>query len=220
MDNLIILKQLQKGAEATISLANWYEKKVIIKSRKIKKYRHPQLDERIRRFRTIHEPQLIYEAKKAGVPTPTIFLVDTTNMLIIMEFIQGKQVKYLLPLLSKTERSKLCFKIGELVGKLHFYGLIHGDLTTSNMILDDYDKLFLIDFGLGEKQNELESRGVDLHLMKRGFQSTHNQFANASFRDVMSGYSNVIGEPFTTNILEKIQEIELRGRYVEERKLK
>ena len=220
MDNLIILKQLQKGAEATISLASWYEKKVIIKSRKIKKYRHPQLDERIRRSRTIHEPQLIYAAKKAGVPTPTIFLVDTTNMLIIMEFIQGKQVKYLLPLLSKTERSKLCFKIGELVGKLHFYGLIHGDLTTSNMILDDYDKLFLIDFGLGEKQNELESRGVDLHLMKRGFQSTHNQFANASFRDVMSGYSTVIGEPFTTNILEKIQEIELRGRYVEERKLK
>lgn len=220
MDELVILKLLQKGAEATISLASWYEKKVIVKSRHIKKYRHPQLDEKIRRFRTIHEPQLIYEAKKAGVPTPTIFLVDTKNMLIIMEFIRGKQVNHLLTILSRTERSQLCSKIGVLVGKLHFYGVIHGDLTTSNMILDDYGKLFLIDFGLGEKQNELEARGVDLHLMKRGFQSTHNKFAKDSFKDIMSGYSTVMGKPFTTNILKKIREIEQRGRYVEERKLK
>ena len=220
MDELVILNQLQKGAEATINLASWYGKKIVIKSRQTKKYRHPQLDERIRRFRTIHEPQLMYEAKKSGVPTPTIFLVDTKNMLIFMEFIQGKQVKQLIETLSKTERSALCFKIGVLVAKLHSQGLIHGDLTTSNMILDFSGKLFFIDFGLGGKQNELEAKGVDLHLMKRGFQSAHNQFSKNSFQDIISGYSKVVGKTFTTNILKKILEIEQRGRYVEERKLK
>jgi TP53 regulating kinase-like protein len=220
MDKLVILKQLKKGAEATITLANWYGKKVVLKSRNVKKYRHSQLDEKIRRFRTNHEPQLMHEAKKAGVSTPVIFLVDTKNMLIIMEFIHGEQVKHILANFSLFQRQKLCFKIGMLVAKLHSHGIIHGDLTTSNLILNDYDKLFLVDFGLAEKQIELEAKGVDLHLMKRSLHSTHNQFAKDCFKNIMNGYSKVIGDTITKDVLKKIQEIERRGRYVEERKIK
>lgn len=219
MDKLVILKQLKKGAEATINLSDWYGKKVVIKSRNLKKYRHPQLDEKIRKFRTIHEPQLMHEAKKAGVSTPTIFLVDTKNMLIIMEFIHGEQVKHILKKLPQDKRQNLCVKIGTIVAKLHSYGIIHGDLTTSNLILNDHHKLFLVDFGLAEKISELEARGVDLHLMKRSLESTHNQFSKDCFNDIMYGYSTVIGETITKKVLKKIQEIERRGRYVEERKI-
>ncbi|MDH5794223.1 MAG: KEOPS complex kinase/ATPase Bud32, partial [Candidatus Bathyarchaeota archaeon] len=209
---------IKKGAEASLYLTDWHGRKVIMKKRLPKKYRPSKLDEHIRTYRTIHEPQLMHEAKKAGVPTPTIFLVDLKNATIIMEFIEGKQVKQLLSEVTKSERQSLCLKIGELIGRLHEYEIIHGDLTTSNMILDSEGKIFFVDFGLGEKTKELEARGVDLHLMKRALQSTHFRFTEECFDAVIRGYSKVLGAETVKNILDKIKEIERRGRYVAERK--
>lgn len=209
---------IKKGAEASLYLVDWHDRKVIMKKRLTKKYRPSKLDENIRTYRTIHEPQLMHEAKRAGVSTPTIFLVDVRNSTIVMEFITGKQVKQFLTEASKKDRQLLCFQIGELIGKLHKKGIIHGDLTTSNMILDSERKIFIVDFGLGEKTSELEARGVDLHLMKRALQSTHFRFAEECFGAVMEGYSEIIGKEGVKEILEKIKEIERRGRYVAERK--
>src|SRR3990172_4322627 len=123
---------LKRGAEASLYLAEWHGKNVVIKTRLPKKYRPEKLDKTIRTYRTVHEPQLINEAKKAGVSTPIIFLVDVENAVIVMEFIEGKQVKKLLGDLSTDERYCVCVKIGELIAKLHRNGVIHGDLTTSN----------------------------------------------------------------------------------------
>ena len=209
---------LKKGAEASLYLADWHGRRVVIKTRFPKKYRPAELDAEIRSYRTVHEPQLMHEAKKAGVPTPTIFLVDLKNAAITMEFVEGKQVKQLLGSISKEERQELCVEIGKLIGRLHGHGVIHGDLTTSNMILNAEDKIFLVDFGLGEKNIELEARGVDLHLMKRALQSTHYQFAEECFESVMKGYTAVLGAEETGKVLGKIREIERRGRYVAERK--
>jgi TP53 regulating kinase-like protein len=209
---------IRKGAEASLYLADWHGKKVIMKKRSPKRYRPSQLDEQIRTFRTIHEPQLMHEAKRAGVPTPTIFLVDVKNAMIIMEFIEGKQVKQLLGDASVNVRQSLCFRIGKLIGNLHKHGVIHGDLTTSNMILDSEGKIFFVDFGLGEKTSELEARGVDLHLMKRALQSTHFRFTEECFNAVIKGYSKVLNAETVKNVLAKIGEIERRGRYIAERK--
>ncbi|MEM3703203.1 MAG: KEOPS complex kinase/ATPase Bud32, partial [Candidatus Bathyarchaeia archaeon] len=161
------LQLIKKGAEACLYLADWHGRKVMIKKRLPKKYRISALDEHIRFYRTIHESQLMYEAKKAGVPTPTIYLVDVKNATIIMEFIEGEQVKQLLAKVPEKQRQQLCRKIGELIGRLHKNGIVHGDLTTSNMIQNPEGKIFFVDFGLGEKTRELEAIGVDLHLMKR-----------------------------------------------------
>jgi len=209
---------IKKGAEARLYLAEWRGRKVIVKMRFPKKYRPLELDEQIRVYRTAHESQLMHEAKLAGVPTPKIFLVDISNAAITMEFIEGNQVKQLLDKISTEERKELCIKLGELIGKLHGQGVIHGDLTTSNMILNADDKVFLVDFGLGEKSIELEAKGVDLHLMKRALQSTHYQFAEECFQNVIDGYSKVRGAEETTKVLEKIKQIERRGRYVAERR--
>ena len=209
---------IKKGAEANLYLENWHGKKVIIKERIPKKYRLPVLDERIRTYRTVHEPQLMHEAKKAGVPTPTIYMVDLAKKSIIMEYVEGKQVKRILNQLSAKERIKLCRKIGILIGRLHKNGIIHGDLTTSNMILTPNGKIYFVDFGLGEFSKELEARGVDLHLMKRALQSTHYLFAEESFNAVLEGYAEAVGEVEAKKVLEKIREIELRGRYIAERR--
>ena len=109
----------------------------------------------------------MHEAKAAGVPTPLIYMVNVPEASIIMEYVEGQQVKQLLNKAPQEQRHELCVAIGELIGKLHSHGLIHGDLTTSNMILNPEGKIYFVDFGLGEKNGEVEAQGVDLHLMKR-----------------------------------------------------
>jgi TP53 regulating kinase-like protein len=209
---------LKKGAEASLFLTEWHGRRVVVKARLPKKYRPEKLDTTIRTYRTVHEPQLMSESKKAGVPTPTIFQVDVKNAVIVMEFVEGKQVKQLLSGFSSNERQGVCIRVGGLIGKLHRHGVIHGDLTTSNMILNGDGKIFLVDFGLGEKNSELEAKGVDLHLMKRALQSTHFQFAEECFEAVTKGYAAVLGEDEAKDVLAKVREIERRGRYVAERK--
>ena len=209
---------LKKGAEASLYLAEWHGLKVVVKVRIPKKYRPQALDMRIRTYRTVHEPQLMHEAKAAGVPTPLIYMINIPEASITMQYIEGQQIKQLLNYASENRRRKLGIAIGELIAKLHRQGLIHGDLTTSNMILSPEGKIFFVDFGLGEKNSEIEAQGVDLHLMKRALQSTHYQFWEACFKGVLSGYSSVFGAEAAEKVYEKIREIERRGRYVEERK--
>jgi TP53 regulating kinase-like protein len=208
---------IKKGAEASLYLEIWHGRKVIIKRRLPKKYRLPELDLEIRSQRTIHEPQLIHSAKEAGVPTPTIFMVDLAKATIIMEFVEGKQVKQILDDLPNKERLHFCQHIGELIGRLHYHGIIHGDLTTSNMILNSYNEVVFLDFGLSEKSKEIEARGVDLHLMKRVLESTHFKHAEECFNSIMEGYTKVVGITETRKVITKIREIGRRGRYISAR---
>jgi TP53 regulating kinase-like protein len=220
LDEIIEAVPFKKGAEANLYLADWYGRKVVFKKRLPKKYRSPHLDEQIRNYRTIHEPQLIHQARKAGVSTPIIFFVDRKSATIIMQYIEGKQVKQLLKESSKLDRQRLCFKIGESIGRLHEHGVIHGDLTTSNFIQNGRGRVFFVDFGLGEKTKELEARGVDLHLMKRALESTHYDIADECFACAMEGYRAIMKTEASQKVLQKIREIERRGRYVAERKEK
>lgn len=208
---------IKKGAEANLYLEEWNGRKVIVKRRLTKKYRVPELDGEIRAQRTMHEPQIIHRAKEAGVPTPIVFMVDPSEATIIMEFVEGKQVKQILHDLSEEERTSLCRRIGEAIGKLHKNGIIHGDLTTSNMILTPQGKVVFVDFGLSEQIDELEARGVDMHLMKRALQSTHYNYAKECFKAIIDGYERVFGKKMAAEVLEKVRQIERRGRYVSER---
>ncbi len=208
---------IKKGAEASIYLGEWFGRKVIFKKRHPKKYRIPELDREVQMQRTKHEPQIIHRAKIAGVPTPIIYMVDLKEATIIMEFVEGKQVKQILNELSDEDRISLCYKIGKLIGRLHRSGIIHGDLTTSNMILTPHGNIVLIDFGLSELSVELEARGVDIHLMKRALTSTHYKYADECFNAIIRGYEEIMGEDATREVLNKVKEIERRGRYISER---
>lgn len=218
METIAEKSLLKKGAEASLYIAKWHELKVVVKVRIPKKYRPPALDMQIRTYRTVHEPQLMHEAKASGVPTPLIYMVNLREASITMQYIEGQQIKEVLNSVSEKRQGALCLEIGQLIGKLHGRGVIHGDLTTSNMILNDEDKIYFVDFGLGEKNSEIEAKGVDLHLMKRALQSTHYMFWEECFKWVQSGYNCVLGAEAAEKVYEKIREIERRGRYVEERK--
>jgi TP53 regulating kinase-like protein len=218
MDELNAPLLFKKGAEANIYIDDWHGYRVVLKRRFPKAYRHPDLDTRIRKYRTIHEPQLIHEARKAGVLTPTVFQVNVKHSMIIMQFISGKQIKTCLNETSNADREKICLQIGKSVGKLHKRNIIHGDLTTSNMIMSTEGKIFFIDFGLGEKNEELEAKGVDLHLMRRALESTHFRFSGECFDNVFAGYRGIVGAELAEAILSKMVEIRKRGRYVTERR--
>ncbi|MDR0373645.1 MAG: Kae1-associated serine/threonine protein kinase [Nitrososphaerota archaeon] len=218
IDKIPQARLLKKGAEANLFLTQWHSREAVVKVRIPKRYRPPALDQQIRNYRTIHEPQLIHEAKAAGVPTPLIYFINVPESTIIMQYIKGQQVKTRLNELDKPNRHAICIQIGESTACLHRYGLIHGDLTTSNMIQDLSGRIYFIDFGLGEKNLELEAQGVDLHLLKRALQSTHFGFWEDCFASVMCGYTSIRGVKMAEKVYEKIRQIEKRGRYVEERR--
>ena len=211
---MLKVKLLRKGAEANIYLANFMGRKVIVKRRICKTYRIKEIDKKLRDYRTIHEAQLLHQAKKVGVPTPIIYFVDREKFELIMEYIEGIRLKDYLESKNHGKALELCFKLGEIIGKLHKNGIIHGDLTTSNVILTSDWKMFMVDFGLGFYSTTVEAQGVDLYLLKQVFESFHYKIAKKCFNAVLEGYKKIVGEEKFREIKEKIGEISVRGRYI------
>lgn len=210
---------IKKGAEADLYLAEFYGEKVIVKKRVSKLYRAVELDQKLREYRTTHEAENLFLARKCGVPTPVVFSVENSNNIIIMEFIDGQRVKEALEEVSEQRRREICQQIGSQIGSLHKNKLIHGDLTSSNMIITDGGKIFFIDFGLSFYSDDLEDMGVDLHLLKRALYSTHHKYAEECFAIVKKGYTEIVGENFAEKIFRKAQQIERRGRYFIDRSI-
>ena len=208
------LRVIAKGAEADLILdPDWNGRMALIKRRGEKRYRHPQIDRQVRRFRTLHEADIIHRAKEAGVPTPLIYQVDVDRASIVMEYVEGKKVRDIVNALGDDENRELFRIIGFEAGRLHGAGLIHGDLTTSNMIRVA-DRVVFIDFGLGEISRETEKRGVDVNLMRRMLASTHFTRQVMLFDAFKDGYRKAMG-PEADEVLVRVDEIARRGRYIE-----
>ncbi len=187
---------IASGAEAVIVL----EGNTLIKTRIEKRYRLKEIDESLRRERTRIEAKLISEARRCGVPTPIIR--DITDFEIKMEYIEGVALKNIIT-------SLLAEQTGELVGRLHTCGIVHGDLTTSNIMLKE-GKLYLIDFGLAYLDKTLEARGVDVHVLFQTFESTHEKHEEL-IEAFKKGYARTFQG--AEEVLERVKEIEARGRY-------
>jgi len=201
---------LYQGAEAKIYRSEYLGLDVVQKRRISKSYRIKNIDDRLILYRTKEEAKLIAEARNHGVSVPTIYDVDLEKGIITMDYLKGKRIKDILNDLSEEERVDICKKIGENIAKLHNNNIIHGDITTSNMILMD-DKIHFIDFGLGEKNSELEAKGVDLHVLMEAIDSTHSKHSNC-FKYVLEGYKKELKEDANL-VIRKIEEIIKRGRY-------
>jgi Kae1-associated kinase Bud32 len=205
------MKIIAKGAEAVLYRDKWHEEDALVKERIKKSYRIKELDEKLRKERTKRETKLLSDSRRAGVPTPKIFKEDLKGMKIVMEFLEGQKLKDLIPKLSKKEREKISEKIGTLIGKLHSKGMIHGDLTTSNMIFQN-GEIYFIDFGLGFYSTSVEDRAVDLFLLRRALESTHFQYINELWNSVLKGYEKEFPKP--REVLKRFEGIYKRGRYV------
>jgi TP53 regulating kinase and related kinases len=194
---------IKRGAEADIYIVEWDSKKAASKVRSSKSYRHPELDSTIRTHRTIHEASFMSAAKSAGVMTPFVHFVDPANAEIIMEFVEGQNARDALT-------PDICYKIVSCAALLHTSNIIHGDLTTSNFVMNR--KLVLLDFGLSYYSERTEDMATDIRLIKEVFTSAHIAVRKA-FPRFVEGYASVAGRKKTDKILENVRKIEQRGRY-------
>ncbi|MAG02892.1 Kae1-associated kinase Bud32 [Candidatus Pacearchaeota archaeon] len=190
---------IAKGAEATIYLNN----NQITKSRIKKSYRHEELDKKLRKHRTKSEAKIISKLSKV-INVPKIIETDDKET-IIMDFIDGQKLSDNLENLDYKEIAK---QIGEIITKIHDQDIIHGDLTTSNMILKN-DQLFFIDFGLAFHSYKLEDKAVDLHLLSQALDAKHFSIFKEIWKIILESYKPERRE----EILNQLKKVESRGRY-------
>ncbi|MGD1835736.1 MAG: KEOPS complex kinase/ATPase Bud32 [Nitrososphaeraceae archaeon] len=197
------MKLLKKGAEAEIYITKWFGERAVSKIRGPKSYRYKDLDQNIRERRTFHEAHIMHSVKKIGINTPFLYFLDKEKCEIIMEFIEGINVKNNL-----TE--DICYKIGRYAALLHNNNIIHGDLTTSNFIINS--NLVMIDFGLSFFSERIEDKATDIRLMKEILFSAHSDVFNKMYLSFLYGYKKNSNAK-TKKILDNVTEIEKRGRY-------
>ncbi|MGD1837174.1 MAG: KEOPS complex kinase/ATPase Bud32 [Nitrososphaeraceae archaeon] len=197
------MKLLKKGAEAEIYITKWFGERAVSKIRAPKSYRYKDLDQNIRERRTFHEAHIMHSVKKIGINTPFLYFLDKEKCEIIMEFIEGINVKNNL-----TE--DICYKIGRYAALLHNNNIIHGDLTTSNFIINS--NLVMIDFGLSFFSERIEDKATDIRLMKEILFSAHSDVFNKMYPSFLYGYKKNSNAK-TKKILDNVTEIEKRGRY-------
>jgi len=210
-------KLINKGAEASLYYGHWFDKEVIFKYRIPKKYRLEELDKRIRTTRTLNEARALIKIKTYGINVPQVYEIDAKNSTILMKYIHGKKLKDILSELSEIQKQNYFNKIGVYIAILHKNGHIHGDITTSNILITENEEIFLIDFGLHEYSDSIEDKSVDLHLFKRVLISSHGKEYNFCFKAFLEGYRSEYmqkGEKKCNNIIRNISVIETRGRYV------
>jgi TP53 regulating kinase-like protein len=205
---------LYRGAEADVFRGEWCGRPAVYKLRKPLLYRLPDLDNLIRSQRTVHEAQMIHQSKLAGVSAPHLYYLSPPDALLVMEYVKGERLKTLLLEAGLTRESVAVLGegFGRSIAKLHVAGIMHGDLTTSNVIVDG-GVLSLIDFGLAIHSQRLEDQAVDLRLIKETLTGAHNSVSKPFMQSLLSGYSSVLGRARAEAATKKLAEIERRGRY-------
>jgi len=212
-----------EGAEATVS----FEDGTVIKTRRAKSYRHPALDERLRRERTVQEARLTHEARTLGVPTPVISDVDLAEARILFERVGETDLR------NAITESRVA-EVGGHLARIHEAGFVHGDPTTRNVRVragsamdmagegsqvaaqatqpDGRDgrppETILIDFGLGYYTDDVEDYAMDLHVLAQSLSGTADD-PEALSAAAEERYATV-GDP---SVIERLREIEGRGRY-------
>ncbi|XP_045761901.1 EKC/KEOPS complex subunit TP53RK [Maniola jurtina] len=228
------LKILKQGAEAKLYICNYLGKPTLIKERFKKNYRHPDLDTSITKERMKNEARSIVRCKTAGVKTPALYLVDFERRRIYMQHFENSiTVKdFIINLKSSNNQGDIntldvyAHKIGEVIRKMHENNIIHGDLTTSNMLLVERNPsnelenskwlnntnidLVLIDFGLSFIDSSTEDKGVDLYVLERALISTHNEYPDL-FSKIFEAYKNY-SKNNIKEIISKYEDVRARGR--------
>ena len=203
----------RRGAEASLIKTLWFDRPALVKCRFPKSYRIPRLDLAIRKQRTLAESRALLDLAKTGFPVPSVYNVEPKEGLIWMQYIDGPRLKDIINSFNSGERIQVFTRIGQWVAKLHQQQLIHGDLTTSNILYTPAGQLYFIDFGLAQYDFSIEARAMELHLMKRVLMSTHGEYYPQIYPAFLQGYRTVFKDG-ANEIIDHIDAIELRGRYI------
>lgn len=213
------LRTIAQGAEAVLEEGRFLGRPAVLKDRRPKGYRHPELEVAIRAARTRAEARALRDARGAGVRTPAVLDVDPSTGRLVLEQVEGPTVRRAMDGLAPSDRERVARALGAALGRLHGAGMVHGDPTTSNFIIEDLEGdgsgsvgLAMLDISLGGRADGVEERGVDLRLLSEAFESTHHVHAEL-FDLVMEGYADAFPDG-ATEAIARMDAIAARGRYV------
>ena len=183
--------------------------------------------------------------QKAGVPTPALYLVDEAERKIYMEYL-GQDAMTLKDFIREMNNdfthpvfNEIVQKLGENLAKMHMGDNVHGDLTTSNMMLrppkpleslfsadvpkmsieqvcKNIGDLYFIDFGLSSVSTKVEDKAVDIYVLKRAFISTHPG-SEEIWERILEQYKKIMVANQDKGskglqIIAKFKDVEQRGR--------
>lgn len=214
MTEIDVIKQ---GAEAKLYSTTYNGTECLVKERFVKNYRLAELDKSLTKSRMKAEQKATKRCEDCGIKVPKIYNVDFNERKIYMEYfhkaVTAKEYIFKLQKLADTQGiDQLCKKIGSIIGKFHANNIIHGDLTTSNMLIDqkdeDYDVIF-IDFGLSSYSASHEDKGVDLYVLERSLISTHSNLPEL-FEKILVDYKEANSASMET--IKRFEEVRARGR--------
>ena len=191
------MQRIAQGAEATICQTE----NSVIKSRLEKKYRHPLLDKKLRTERTRHEAKILKKLEELHLAAPRI--KKAGESVLEMERINGDIVRNVL-----GKNTAIAPHIGKCIAELHKNDIIHGDLTTSNMIWKG--KLVMIDFGLSFISLKSEDKAVDVHVLEESLQGTHAEVFEGVYPKIIAAYKKHYKG--AEEVLKRLDIVRKRGR--------
>ncbi|MBN2122234.1 Kae1-associated serine/threonine protein kinase [Candidatus Micrarchaeota archaeon] len=186
-----------RGAEAELVEVEFLGHACFRKERRKKGYRIAEIDSEIRLGRTRREARLLHKAKSLGVLCPVVYAVGADY--IVIGKVLGRKL---------SDSASEVMGAGRILGKLHSGGIVHGDFTSYNLIVDGAGKIHVIDFGLGFSSRKVEDFADDVITMVRSLGGAESP-AGKKF---LEGYSAEFAG--SKSVLKKIGEIEARARYM------
>lgn len=178
---------LSWGAESNLYISDYMGRKTVVKYRFAKRYMLPELAERLIKERTLTEAKALLIASERGVNVPLPLYVDIERGIIVMEFIEGLLLRDIILSMTKEELTRTANTLGLYVALLHNSDIIHGDLTTSNLIIRE-GELFIIDFGLTYFSHRPIDKASDLRVLERAIVSSHPGIFEAFFLPFIKSY--------------------------------
>lgn len=195
-------------------------KSAVCKERLRKRYRVSFLDEKLNKQRILQEARCINRCFRHGVSVPIIYHVDLLSFKIYMEKINGITLKTMLRMMEeqqdvKADMNAIIKAVGKGIGAMHDSDVIHGDLTTSNILVRSsgedgtFDQVVFVDFGLGAMKATNEDKAVDLYVLERAFVSTHPS-SEELVQSILEQYRFACRTG--TQVLIKLDNVRMRGR--------
>ncbi|MBT3652126.1 MAG: Kae1-associated serine/threonine protein kinase [Euryarchaeota archaeon] len=183
-------QRLHLGAEAEVWRGSWMGQSAIRKQRRNRTWRHPDLDDRLGRRRMIAEARLLVRLYRSGLNVPLLLDCDMFDQQLVMSYVQGKP---LIEILNDTsipddEVMEILKNTGQSIRMLHRQAVVHGDLSTNNIIITSENEAVLIDFGLARIEYETELFGIDLHVLFEILGASHPHRKDA-IEAVLEGYA-------------------------------
>ena len=200
---------LHEGAEATVTAGKWMGKSAVLKMRRPRGYRHPDLDRRLTRSRLSVEVRILGRLQQSGFSSPSLYDCDIEESWILISKIDGR------PLYEAITDGSVGIgvmeNVGALIRRLHEEDISHGDLTTHNILIGETGNLSLIDFGLARVSPELEHMGLDLQVLNECLTASHSELEGA-VDTMLRGYLDE-GNDEAANVVSRFEKIRGRVRY-------